>query len=549
MNFKGKMQRKSGITLIALTITIIVLLILAGVAITAISRDNGILQNAARAKEETEQAERDEKEKLGDMEDILNEYTTGQTVEQVTDEKAGVLEGTGTDDDPYVINSIEDLVVFASNVRKGTTYEGQTVKLGLSLDFKSNKSYVNPLRTDYGEYGYDGELKTLLTSGEGFIPIGSSSTQENNFFYGTFDGNNYDIYNLYVGLDINQNEDIILGFFAVNYGTIKNLNLKNVNIDIPNVKNNITVGVGGVTATNRNSIADCYVSGNIINKGNLYSMAGGICGVLDSEATIENCINESNILVENNSGPVAGGIVGQSSANTGIINASCNTGTIQANGKENAEISVGGIIGYSRGEVKNCYNTGNINGKSNKDARIGGIVGAAEQNKNVSYCYNTGEIKSEGSTSNLNQGGIIGWNYENSISNVFNFGNINVQVQPMDEIKKDKFKAGGIAAGTLSYTIENAYNIGDVIENIEAESIGSIVGQRWDSTLSNCNYLKGTYSKGIGILYTSSDTEEGVTELEDISDFPDILDVINEEGMFKEYTNNINNGYPVLNWQ
>ena len=549
MNFKGKMQRKSGITLIALTITIIVLLILAGVAITAISRDNGILQNAARAKEETEQAERDEKEKLGDMEDILNEYTTGQTVEQVTDEKAGVLEGTGTDDDPYVINSIEDLVVFASNVRKGTTYEGQTVKLGLSLDFKSNKSYVNPLRTDYGEYGYDGELKTLLTSGEGFIPIGSSSTQENNFFYGTFDGNNYDIYNLYVGLDINQNEDIILGFFAVNYGTIKNLNLKNVNIDIPNVKNNITVGVGGVTAMNRNSIADCYVSGNIINKGNLYSMAGGICGVLDSEATIENCINESNILVENNSGPVAGGIVGQSSANTGIINASCNTGTIQANGKENAEINVGGIIGYSRGEVKNCYNTGNINGKSNKDAKIGGIVGAAEQNKNVSYCYNTGEIKSEGSTSNLNQGGIIGWNYENSISNVFNFGNINVQVQPMDEIKKDKFKAGGIAAGTLSYTIENAYNIGDVIENIEAESIGSIVGQRWDSTLSNCNYLKGTYSKGIGILYTSSDTEEGVTELEDISDFPDILDVINEEGMFKEDTNNINNGYPVLNWQ
>ena len=549
MNFKGKMQRKSGITLIALTITIIVLLILAGVAITAISRDNGILQNAARAKEETEQAERDEKEKLGDMEDILNEYTTGQTVEQVTDEKAGVLEGTGTDDDPYVINSIEDLVVFASNVRKGTTYEGQTVKLGLSLDFKSNKSYVNPLRTDYGEYGYDGELKTLLTSGEGFIPIGSSSTQENNFFYGTFDGNNYDIYNLYVGLDINQNEDIILRFFAINYINIKNLNLKNVNIDIPNVKNNITVGVGGVTAKNRNSIADCYVSGNIINKGNLYSMAGGICGVLDSEATIENCINESNILVENNSGPVAGGIVGQSSANTGIINASCNTGTIQANGKENAEINVGGIIGYSRGEVKNCYNTGNVNGKSNKVVKIGGIVGAAEQNKNVSYCYNTGEIKSEGSTSNLCQGGIIGWNYANSISNVFNFGNINVQVQPMDEINKDKFKAGGIAAGTIVYTIENAYNIGNIIKNNEAESIGSIVGQRWDSILSNCNYLKGTYSKGIGSLYSSSDTEEGVTELEDISDFPDILDVINEEGMFKEDANNINNGYPVLNWQ
>ena len=53
--------RQRGITLIALVITIIILLILAGVTIAAISGDNGILQNAARAKEETEQAEKDEK--------------------------------------------------------------------------------------------------------------------------------------------------------------------------------------------------------------------------------------------------------------------------------------------------------------------------------------------------------------------------------------------------------------------------------------------------------------------------------------------------------
>ena len=43
-----------GITLIALVITIIVLLILAGVTISALSGDNGILQNAGMAKEETE---------------------------------------------------------------------------------------------------------------------------------------------------------------------------------------------------------------------------------------------------------------------------------------------------------------------------------------------------------------------------------------------------------------------------------------------------------------------------------------------------------------
>ena len=59
-----KSKKEKGITLIALTITIVVLLILAGVTIAAISGDNGILQNAARAKEETDKANDIEKIKL-----------------------------------------------------------------------------------------------------------------------------------------------------------------------------------------------------------------------------------------------------------------------------------------------------------------------------------------------------------------------------------------------------------------------------------------------------------------------------------------------------
>ena len=44
---------QQGITLIALVITIIILLILAAVTIAALSGDNGILSNAAKAKQET----------------------------------------------------------------------------------------------------------------------------------------------------------------------------------------------------------------------------------------------------------------------------------------------------------------------------------------------------------------------------------------------------------------------------------------------------------------------------------------------------------------
>ena len=49
-----KMRNNTGITLIALVITIIVLLILAGITISSITSENGIIQNALSAKERTE---------------------------------------------------------------------------------------------------------------------------------------------------------------------------------------------------------------------------------------------------------------------------------------------------------------------------------------------------------------------------------------------------------------------------------------------------------------------------------------------------------------
>ena len=47
-------QKNKGITLIALVITVIILLILAGITVGAITGDNGIIDNAGQAKEKTE---------------------------------------------------------------------------------------------------------------------------------------------------------------------------------------------------------------------------------------------------------------------------------------------------------------------------------------------------------------------------------------------------------------------------------------------------------------------------------------------------------------
>ena len=63
------MKKQNGITLIALVITIIVLLILAGVSIAMISGDDGIATRAQEAKEETE-----EQAFLDEVKVYLNEY-------------------------------------------------------------------------------------------------------------------------------------------------------------------------------------------------------------------------------------------------------------------------------------------------------------------------------------------------------------------------------------------------------------------------------------------------------------------------------------------
>lgn len=72
---KNQMKGKKGITLIALVITIIVLLILAGVAIATLTGDNGILTRAGNAKNTANESEIEEKVKLAYQDYYLGQHT------------------------------------------------------------------------------------------------------------------------------------------------------------------------------------------------------------------------------------------------------------------------------------------------------------------------------------------------------------------------------------------------------------------------------------------------------------------------------------------
>ena len=89
------MREQKGITLIALVITIIVLLILAGVSIAMLTGDNGILTQAEKAETETDKAGMIEQVDL-ELAAIYGYMLTGQVPSTMQEEVNSRLTGVAT---------------------------------------------------------------------------------------------------------------------------------------------------------------------------------------------------------------------------------------------------------------------------------------------------------------------------------------------------------------------------------------------------------------------------------------------------------------------
>ena len=71
---RKKQIKEKGVTLIALVITIIILLILAGITISALTGENGLIKRAVGAKANTLVAEQEENTVLNELEQWKNNY-------------------------------------------------------------------------------------------------------------------------------------------------------------------------------------------------------------------------------------------------------------------------------------------------------------------------------------------------------------------------------------------------------------------------------------------------------------------------------------------
>ena len=141
-------EKNKGVTLIALTVTIIILIILAGVSIATLTGDNGIISKAKQAKDDTENAEKEEQKQIQDIYDSINEKSEIQKMEdlekdpnqyrhpdQKSDNKDSAI---GTDDQPVNLSLWK--------------YELEDSGIGIKLSITYNSTMSLP--------GYDNENVT-----------------------------------------------------------------------------------------------------------------------------------------------------------------------------------------------------------------------------------------------------------------------------------------------------------------------------------------------------------------------------------------------------
>ena len=140
---------KSGITLIALVVTIVVLLILAGVSISLILDNNGIINKSKKAKREYESAKANEQEQLDNASEWMEEVVTGKkstvvkTFKEKKNENSTINGEEGDSNNPTIPAGYIPINTETSNWGNGKDEPSQdSVNHGLVIRDDKNNEWV-----------------------------------------------------------------------------------------------------------------------------------------------------------------------------------------------------------------------------------------------------------------------------------------------------------------------------------------------------------------------------------------------------------------------
>ena len=425
--------------------------------------------------------------------------------------------GSGTEADPYLITTAQDLADFRDAVNGSAK--------------KSTSKLCAKLTANI-------DLSTL--GDRDWTPIGYYTGYSDCVYYGgTFDGGGFTI----SGLKIKSTKPYQALFGYVKGGIIKNLTVDGSvttattssayaagivgygdPVTMKTCMNRVTVNVtkkgyaAGVAAYagTGSTITGCTNQGDISGVG---GYLGGIVGTAKG-VTITNCINNGDVVDSMLSATYpycVGGIAGSAISASRITNCG-NAGAVTSHLK-----NTGGVVGYFAGTAEKCFNSGNVTGIY----ATGGIVGnISSANTSVTDCYNTGNILCNAPTAQYKDsnakgvGGIVG-----------NPGS----TSSADCTVKNCYNAGTV---TNADAVTEGITVGGVIGSSSAKSYsGEATGL---ITAENCYYLAAEGLNGDGANAEAAGVTSKTAEELKASGMAALLggSYIDQAG-----------GYPMLGWQ
>lgn len=258
--------------------------------------------------------------------------------------------GTGTEFNPYRIDTVDDLVALAAKV------ESDNAK--------------------YGAAHYKQTSDIDLASVENFGMIGKSTDKP---FKGTYDGNGKKISNLVINqteaaakVDIDKPHAAFFAFTTD--AAISNLTFEN-----PVITNAAYYSAVLSAVANNTKIKNCIILSATVNNTGENSSSNSYGAGFVAQATgctIEDSSFSGNISVKDHR---AGAIAAEINGNTSITRCSFDAGTLKGNWY------VGGIVGIANnegGKIESCITSGNVN----SGTRAGGIVSSLNLNCIVENC-------------------------------------------------------------------------------------------------------------------------------------------------------------------
>lgn len=256
---------------------------------------------------------------------------------------SGFAVGTGTENDPYQINTAAELAYFAKSVNDGKWYDGEYIILKNNINLNNQE----------------------------WTPIGNHS----NSFRGNFDGGNHTV----TGMRISNSSADYVGLFGECTRYNINSAIKNITVENSVITGKVHVGaiIGYAGEIN---IENCQSVGNTVN-GNkkVGGISGSVVGSVSYAAKIVQCYNSSTVTGEY----FVGGIVG--AGNRCIAENCLNTGEIKGNYYGSAGGGIFGILSTNTSQITACINWGKI---SEVRSGYGGIAGEISGAQILNCYYN-----------------------------------------------------------------------------------------------------------------------------------------------------------------